>query len=412
MTYSFPELEELEGKIKHKQNELGAIFTEGTDGGALDLSKVKAISGTNAEKAAHIRKLNDELTDLSKQADPLRDVKAAGDRHTRGDAGDDGHSEKGDDRGSDRGERQVKSLGEQFADAVNGRPDVKRFTQTFDAVDLKATMTTAAGWAPDVIRGPRLVNFATRPLELLDLIPTTTTNQTSIAYMEETTFTNAAAERNEGAAKAESALALTEKTSAVRSIATSLPVTDEQLEDVERIQSYIDNRLGFFIRQRLESQILVGDGIAPNLRGVNNVVGIQVQPKGADPTPDAIYKAMVLVMTTGQAVPDGVVMNPLDWQDVRLLRTADGIYIWGSPSEAGPERIWGLDVVLSQAQTQNTAVVGAWKMFSELAVKKGVTIERGFINDDFTKDITRLRAEMRAALIFYRPTAFAQVTGV
>lgn len=410
MTYSFPELDELEGKIKHKQNELGAIFTEGSDGSILDLSKVKSISGTNAEKAAHIRKLNDELTDLSKAADPLRDVKAAA--NCLDEAGDDGHSEKGDDRGSDRGEPKVKSLGKQFADAVNGRPDVKRFTQTFDAVDLKATMTTAAGWAPDVIRGPRLVDFATRPLELLDLIPTTTTNQTSIAYMEETTFTNAAAERLEGGLKAESALGLTEKTSAVRSIATTLPVTDEQLEDVERIQSYIDNRLGFFIRQRLEAQILVGDGIAPNLRGVNNVVGIQVQAKGTDPTPDAIYKAMVLVMTTGQAVPDGVVMNPLDWQDVRLLRTADGIYIWGSPSEAGPERIWGLNVVLTQAQTVNVAVVGAWKMFSELAVKKGVTIERGFINDDFSRDITRLRAEMRAALIFYRPTAFAQVTGI
>lgn len=192
-----------------------------------------------------------------------------------------------------------------------------------------------------------------------------------------------------------------------------LPVTDEQLEDEPQVRGLIDNRLRFMVRQRLDSQILVGSGTGVNLTGILNTAGIQTQAKGTDPVPDAVYKAMVKVRVTGRAMPNAVVMHPNDWQDIRLLRTADGIYIWGNPSDAGPERIWGLRVVQSDAETENTGLVGDFANHSELAVRRGVDVQVSNSHGTFfVEGKLAIRADMRVALIVYRPAAFATVTGI
>jgi HK97 family phage major capsid protein len=231
--------------------------------------------------------------------------------------------------------------------------------------------------------------------------------------MEETTFTNAAAETAEAGTYPEAALALTEQTSPVRKIAVFLPVTDEQLEDVPQVQGYLNNRLPFFLRQRLDGQVLNGNGTAPNLRGFLNVVGIQTQAKGADPVPDAIYKAMTKIRVTGRATPGTVIIHPNDWQDIRLLRTADGLYIWGSPADQGPERIWGLPIVQADSLTEGTALVGDFAGYSELASRRGIEVK---VSDShgtfFVEGKQAVRADFRVALVVYRPEAFCSVTGI
>lgn len=401
-TIEFPALADAKGKLKAKRDELAGIFAEA--GPEIDLSKVKSIDGDTTVKAARIKNLNDEMSDLGAKVEELFEVAkaAAAARDGEEAAGEQSDDQAPNTKGQSWADQMVKSAAFK---AKGSSAEVN--------LELKALFDTATGWAPETTRGPRLVDFATRPIELLDLIPTTTTMQTAVTFMEETTFTNTAAETAEGATKPEAALGLTEKTSPVRKIPVWIPVTDEQLEDVPRIKQYLENRLPFMVRQRLSSQIIAGTGVAPNLRGILNVVGIQTQAKGADPTPDAVYKAMTKVEVVGQAVPDAVVFHPNDWQEVRLLRTADGIYIWGSPSDAAPERIWGLRVVKVQAATEGTSVVGDWRNFSELAVKKSMEVKISDSHADFfITNKQAIRAEMRAALVFYRPSAFCTVTGV
>jgi len=413
MNINFPHLTDLEGRLEAKRSELAAIFAQARPGGdgTIDLSKV-ADRGTPAEVAAAIKTLNDEMTDLGAQIDADRAVLAAAEAVQRDP--DDPAGEPSTQRRSRPASIGERFVGSQAFKARSGHVESDIDLSLADVMRPKATLfETGAGWAPESTRSGLVVLDAQRPVQVTDLLPQIPTTQSAYKYMEETTFTNNAAEKAEGAAFGEAALVLTERSVTIEKVTVWLPVTDEQLEDEPGAMAYIDARLPFMIRQRVDSQILVGDGVTPNIRGANQVSGIQTQAKGTDPVPDAVYKAMTKVRVVGRAQPSAVVFHPNDWQDVRLLRTADGIYIWGSPSDAGPLRIWGVLVVESDAQTENTALVADFANHSLLVVRRGITMK---VSDShstfFVEGKQAVRADMRLATVWTRPEAIATVTGI
>lgn len=403
---------ELRGQLEERRTKLAKVFDEA--GEDYDFDKVTVLDGADtAAKAAQVKALNDEMTDLAKQIeeiDGFASMKKAADK--LGEIEDHPGHQSG--KKDDPSREPVKSIGQLFVESQALKGWSKGSAGGPEAeldVDLKTLFQTSAGWAPGEDRRANVVDLATRPLAVADLFPKGSTTANAITYFEETMFTNAAVEVAEGAAKPEATLALTERTENVRKIAVWLPVSDEQLEDEVRARSYVENRLGFMVYQRLDSQLLVGDGTAPNISGILDRSGLQTQAKGADPTPDAVYKAMTKVRVVAFSEPNAAIFHPNDWQDIRLLRTADGVYIWGNPADAGPERIWGLRVVQTTALTENTGLVGDFQQ-TELVMRKGLTVQVGFINDDFQKNRQSIRAELRAALAVYRPAAFCSVTGI
>lgn len=314
-----------------------------------------------------------------------------------------------------RPEPQAKSLGEMFveAKAYTERMRGREVLVELPNLDVKTLMETGAGFAPEVQRTGKIIPYAARRPMVADLIPQAMTDQSAVKYMEETTFTNNSAPVAEGGAYGENALAYTERVVAISKIASFLPVTDEQIEDVPGIQAIINDRLTLMLALAEENQLLNGDGVAPNLAGFLNKSGVQSQAKGTDTTMDAIYKAMDLVRVNAFAEPTAVIIHPSDFQDIRLAKTTDGIYLWGAPSEAGPLRIWGVPVVLTTAISAGTALLGDFQLYAQIFRKRGVIIKVSDSHSDyFVKSKQAIRIDERMTLAIYRPAAFCKVTGI
>lgn len=403
----FPRLKEAQEKLDEKRKSLADVLTEA--GPEYDMSKVKSLNGDTHAKVAEIGKMNAEIDDSKKELDELLVVARAAAESKRQDQGaesGDGAEERPETKGGKR-----ESIGDMF---VKSAAFKEFYSGARPSVTLKTDFTTSAGWDPEDTRTGRVELFPTRPApHVTDFLPKTTTTQSAVVYMEETTFTNTAAETAEAGAYPEATLALTEKNQQVRKVAVFLPVTDEQFADEPRARDYVNNRLPFMIQQRMDSQVLVGDGVAPNLLGTENVTGIQVQALGADNTPDAIYKAARQIRDDGFAEPSVVFIAPSKWETVRLLKTADGVYIWGHPSMPGPFSIWGIPVIETTAATATKAILGDYRNFSELAMRQGMDVQVSNSHSTyFTEGKLAVRADVRAAMLHYRPKAFAEVTGL
>ncbi|MFJ4828401.1 phage major capsid protein [Streptomyces sp. NPDC088747] len=419
----FPALKQAQEKLDEKRKGLAGILSEA--GPEYDMSKVKSLSGDTTAKVEEIRKMNAEIIDCKAKVDELLVVgRAAAAAQDTGDGAEGGDGAKGKGREPERkGGRGFIDLGREFADSTafkNYQRGSGMGPQATLDISLKTLMETPAGWDSEDVRTGRVELMATRPsVHVAAYFPHTTTGMSAVVYMEETTYTNNAAETAEAnqadnqGAYPESALALTERQEPVRKVATFLPVTDEQFEDEPRAQGYVNNRLPYMIQQRLDSQLLVGNGTAPNLRGTENVVGIQTQALGADSVPDAIYKCARKIRDNGFAEPSVVFIAPSKWEGVRLLKTADGQYVWGHPSMVGPFTIWGIPVVETTAVTSTKAVLGDYANFSELAMRRGIDVQVSNSHSDyFVKGKLAIRADMRAAAIHFRPKAFGTVTGL
>jgi len=404
--------------LEAKNKEVAENFQScAVEGGTYDYGKIKSLNGkpaTDYEVAAHQQALIAEAQDLGLWVD---DQQKAAKQHASAEKRVKDATEPTWKPAQPEGQR-LKGFGDFFVESEaykgykggSGGSPVARMD--IDAHQLKTLMTTSAGWAPENLRLDDAVLSAQRPIAVADHVPFFTTEQAAVVYMLESTFTNNAAEASEGAAFGEAALALTETTSTVRKIAVALPVTDEQLSDVGGVRDYINQRLSYMIRARLDSQILTGNGSAPNLEGLNSVSGINTTAKGSDPTPDAIYKSIRKCRAVGFANPTVVFVHPSDWEAIRLLRDVNGNYIWGPPSASAPITIFGLPVVETTAATENTISLGDLQGYSGLFVRRGVDIETGWTGTQFTEGEVTIRATMRVAMVWFRASALATVTGV
>jgi len=295
------------------------------------------------------------------------------------------------------------------------------------ALQQKALIYSATGSAGALVQNdvqPGVLSILQREINVLDLVPRIQTASDTIEYVLETAFTNNAAMVAEATAttgttgtKPESVLSYSTQTAAVRTLAHWIPVTNKTLADAPQIRGIINSRLLLGLTLALETQILNGDGTGENFTGIVNTSGINIRGLGTDSTIDALFRARTMVRVVGKARPSAIVLHPNDWELVRLARenaasATYGGYLMGPPSMIGATTLWGMPVVESEAITEGTGLVGDFAMGCTLFDREEAVVRVGLVNDQFIRNMQTLLAELRAAFVVWRPTAFAKLTGI
>lgn len=258
-----------------------------------------------------------------------------------------------------------------------------------------------------------------RPV-VADLLGTGTVSGNAISYFVEGAAYGDFATVAEGATKPQLSFDNpTAVTDPIRKIAGWIKVTDEFLEDLPFLKSEIDNRLLYKLSMVEEAQLFRGDGTGTNIQGLLNRDGVQLETAAdAADLPDAIFRAITKVSTATDLTADGIVINPADYQDMRLMRDGNGQY-YGGGFFTGPygnggfsafQPIWGLTPVVSPVAEVGKPVVGAFGLGATVYRKGGVRVAATSSNqDDFINNKVTIRAEERIGLAVRVPAAFVKV---
>ena len=124
----------------------------------------------------------------------------------------------------------------------------------------------------------------------------------------------------------------------IRKIATLLPDQRRAARRRAADQRVPEPAPSLFVQQQEEAQLLTGSGTAPNLRGlIGTTRTIGTYNRGTDDNATALFKAMNLTRGSRQLDVDTIVINPTNWQALRLAKDSSGQFFGGGPSLAHTE---------------------------------------------------------------------------
>ena len=318
-------------------------------------------------------------------------------------------------------ETRPRSIGEQVLAADEMKAFLaSRASRGRASVEVKAIITSlttdAMGSAGDLIvpdRLPGILAPGQRRLTVRDLLTPGRTSSTSVQYVKETGFTNAAATVSEttGALKPQSDIKFDIATSSVTTIAHWVLATRQILDDAPMLQSYIDGRLRYGLALVEENQLLNGGGAGTDLNGIYTQATAFTAPITipAPVTRIDVLRLAVLKSALAELPTTGAVLHPADWASIELLKETTGAYLIGNPQGALAPTLWSLPIVATQAISQGNFLTGAFRLGAQIFDRWDARVEVSTEDDqNFRKNLVTILAEERLALAVYRPEAFVK----
>ena len=223
---------------------------------------------------------------------------------------------------------------------------------------------------------------------------------------------------SEAAAKPQFHIVESSATVTLQKIAGWFYETDELLEDNAFLASALNARGLFELDARVEAYLLT------TLLGTSGL-GAATYAHGGTCSADDVFKAMMTVKSASGLDVDAIVMNPADYQRIRLMKDGAsgtsgqyyaGGYFYGPYGNGGVAQqpgLWGVNTIVTPTITSGTVLVGNFKQGGSVITKAGsgarIEIVTGDHDDAIYNRVTVV-VEERLGLAVRRPAAFVKIT--
>jgi HK97 family phage major capsid protein len=270
------------------------------------------------------------------------------------------------------------------------------------------TGSTSYPTAP--VRAPGIQGIPQPRLSLLDVLPIVPVEGSTYEYVRLDGYLSGAAYQvKEGEEKAEGQLPTKMDRAEIATIATWIPASLQVLNDNTQLQDQIGLLMSVGVRQKLEAELLIGDG------GPGEILGFIAQAPAAGITTGKPVDRIGLALTDLKAAgwnPNVIVMNPRDWFAIESERAndGDGQYVIGTPRDPAPPSLWGTPVVVTMGMPELGALILDTST-TALLDRQEVTVEASRMDgDNFRRNLVTILAELRAGLAVYAPSSMRLVS--
>jgi HK97 family phage major capsid protein len=304
---------------------------------------------------------------------------------------------------SAQGEAKPLSAAEEFVKSEQYKQLVAGNVQRA-RIEVKNTVTSGSTTVfPD--QRPGIIPGSFGPLTLRQVLRAIPVTSNMVNSLRELAWINSAAEVSQGAAKNESDITFEQYNVPITTVAHWIKISNQLLADAPAVVAYIESRLRDGLAQRIENQLINGNGTSPNLSGLTDTGNFTAYtPTSDDLLVDAINRIKYTMWASGN-VPDTVIVNPADWGAMERTRegTGTGAYLYGMPGMNAGMNPFGLNIVISNYLAPGKIIVARLSDSVVLYNRFGAVVEMGYVNDDFTKNLITIRAEERLGLGVDRP---------
>ena len=283
--------------------------------------------------------------------------------------------------------------------------------------EIKADMTTGADFTGEVIPADRVPGYKfdpTRPTHIRQLLAQGSTQSDVVRFVKESGYSNGAAATAEGATLTQSDFDMTAADANVRKIGTYFRISEEMLADTPQLTSYLSARAPEKLLEVEDTQILSGNGTAPNISGIITDATAFAAGDLADSVESAndfdVIVAALNQLAAANYNADTILLNPSDFHKILLLKDSQNNYLKDQVYNGLQPVFMGVKVVLNTAISAGDFLIGNFGVGTQLWVRDGINVE--FFREDGTNvrdGFVTVRVSERIALTNYLPNAF--VTG-